>query len=124
MNVPSGFSDNDLQLMAQCVYAEARGEPYVGMVAVAAVILNRINSTDFPNTVSEVIFEPRAFEPVANGEIYNTPSDEARRAVLDAINGQDPTGHALYFFNPVTARSPWIWSRPQIKQIGKHIFAK
>lgn len=124
MNVPSGFSDNDIQLMAQCVYAEARGEPYVGMVAVAAVILNRVNSSDFPNTISEVIFEPRAFEPVANGEIYNNPSEEARRAVMDAINGQDPTGKALYFFNPATARSPWVWSRPQIKTIGKHVFAK
>ncbi|MDE5411950.1 cell wall hydrolase [Alkalihalobacillus sp. MEB203] len=124
MNVPAGFSDNDIQLMAQCVYAEARGEPYVGMVAVAAVILNRVNSEDFPNTISEVIYEPRAFEPVANGEIYNNPSEEARRAVMDAINGQDPTGHALYFFNPATARSPWVWSRPQIKTIGKHVFAK
>ncbi|WP_257008292.1 cell wall hydrolase [Bacillus sp. FJAT-45350] len=124
INVPSGMSDNDIQLMAQCVHAESRGEPYVGMVAVAAVILNRVNSSDFPNTISEVIFEPRAFEPVANGTIYNNPSDEARRAVLDAVNGQDPTGHALYFFNPSTARSPWIWSRPQIKTIGKHVFAK
>ncbi|OLO42589.1 spore cortex-lytic enzyme [Alkalihalophilus pseudofirmus] len=124
MNVPDGFSDNDIQLMSQCVYAEARGEPYVGMVAVAAVILNRVNSPDFPNTISEVIYEPRAFEPVANGEIYNNPSEEARRAVMDALNGQDPTGHALYFFNPATARSPWVWSRPQIKTIGKHVFAK
>jgi N-acetylmuramoyl-L-alanine amidase len=121
-NVPPGYSENDIQIMAQAVYGEARGEPYVGQVAVAAVIINRINSPTFPNTVSGVIFEPRAFTAVADGQIYMTPNETARRAVLDAINGQDPTGNAIYYFNPDTATSGWIWSRPQIKRIGKHIF--
>ncbi|WP_067836585.1 spore cortex-lytic enzyme [Amphibacillus sediminis] len=121
-NVPNGFSQNDIQLMAQAVYGEARGEPYEGQVAVAAVILNRIQSTTFPNTASSVIFEPLAFTAVADGQIYLEPDETARRAVLDAINGWDPTGEALYYFNPDTATSDWIWSRPQIKRIGKHIF--
>ncbi|MDQ0205896.1 spore cortex-lytic enzyme [Alkalicoccobacillus murimartini] len=121
-NVPSGYSDNDIRLMAQAVYGEARGEPYVGQVAVAAVIINRINSATFPNTVSEVIYEPRAFTAVADGQIYNEPDETARKAVIDALNGQDPTGNAIYYFNPVTATSDWIWSREQIKRIGKHIF--
>ena len=123
-NVPSGFSQNDIQLMANAVYGEARGEPYVGQVAVASVILNRVNSATFPNTVSGVIFEPRAFTAVADGQIWLTPNERAKEAVLDAINGWDPTGHALYYFNPDTATSAWIWGRPQIKQIGKHIFCK
>ncbi|UOE96439.1 spore cortex-lytic enzyme [Alkalihalobacillus sp. LMS39] len=122
MNVPSGFSDADLQLMAQAVYGEARGEPYIGQVAIAAVILNRINSPTFPNTVSGVIYEPRAFTAVADGQINLGADDNARRAVLDALNGQDPSGGATYYFNPDTATSGWIWSRPQIKRIGKHIF--
>ncbi|TES57711.1 spore cortex-lytic enzyme [Halalkalibacterium halodurans] len=121
-NVPAGYSDNDIQLMAQAVYGEARGEPYVGQVAVAAVILNRLNSPTFPDTVSGVIFEPLAFTAVADGQIYMTPDETARRAVLDALNGQDPSGGATYYFNPDTATSGWIWSRPQIKRIGKHIF--
>lgn len=123
-NVPNGFSQNDIQLMANAVYGEARGEPYTGQVAVAAVILNRIESASFPNTASGVIFEPRAFTAVADGQIWLTPNETARKAVLDAINGWDPTGNALYYFNPDTATSGWIWTRPQIKQIGKHIFCK
>lgn len=123
-NVPSGFSQNDIQLMANAVYGEARGEPYEGQVAVAAVILNRVKSASFPNTVSGVIFEPRAFTAVADGQIWLTPNDKAKQAVLDAINGWDPTGKAIYYFNPDTATSSWIWSRPQIKRIGKHIFCK
>lgn len=124
VNVPQGYSQNDIQLLANAVYGEARGEPYVGQVAVAAVILNRIESATFPNTVAGVIFEPRAFTAVADGQIYLTPNETAKEAVLDAINGWDPTGNALYYFNPDTATSSWIWSRPQIKQIGKHIFCK
>lgn len=124
INVPGGFSENDIRIMAQAVYGEARGEPYIGQVAVAAVILNRINSPTFPNTASGVIFEPRAFTAVADGQIYLEPNETARRAVIDAINGQDPSGHALYYFNPDTATSGWIWTRPQIKKIGKHIFCK
>lgn len=121
-NIPPGFSQNDIQLMANAVYGEARGEPYEGQVAVAAVILNRIDSQEFPNTPSGVIFEPGAFTAVADGQIWLTPNETAKRAVLDAINGWDPSDEALYYFNPVTATSKWIWTRPQIKQIGKHIF--
>ncbi|SFK01068.1 N-acetylmuramoyl-L-alanine amidase [Halobacillus dabanensis] len=124
VNVPSGYSQNDIQLMANAVYGEARGEPYVGQVAVAAVILNRIQSASFPNTASGVIFEPRAFTAVADGQIWLEPNDQAKEAVMDAINGWDPSGQATYYFNPQTATSDWIWSRPQIKQIGKHIFCK
>lgn len=121
-NTPAGFSQNDIQLMANAVHGEARGEPYEGQVAVAAVILNRVNSASFPNTVSGVIFEPLAFTAVADGQIWLTPNETAKRAVLDAINGWDPTNSALYYFNPDTATSAWIWTRPQIKRIGKHIF--
>lgn len=123
-NTPSGFSQNDIQLMANAVYGEARGEPYIGQVAVAAVILNRVNSATFPNTVSGVIFEPGAFTAVADGQIWLTPNETAKKAVLDAINGWDPSDNAMYYFNPDTATSAWIWTRPQIKQIGKHIFCK
>lgn len=124
VNVPQGYSQNDIQLMANAVYGEARGEPYVGQVAVAAVILNRVESSTFPNNVSGVIFEPRAFTAVADGQIWLTPNETAKQAVLDAVNGWDPTGNAEYYFNPDTATSAWIWSRPQIKKIGKHIFCK
>ena len=123
-NVPAGFSQNDIQLMANAVYGESRGEPYIGQVAVASVILNRVNSSSFPNSISGVIFEPRAFTAVADGQIWLTPNEQAKKAVIDAINGWDPTGEALYYFNPDTATSGWIWTRPQIKQIGKHIFCK
>lgn len=124
VNVPQGFSQNDINLMANAVHGEARGEPYEGQVAVAAVILNRVRSPIFPNSVSGVIFEPRAFTAVADGQIWLTPNDTAKRAVLDAINGWDPTGNAIYYFNPDTATSGWIWTRPQIKRIGKHIFCR
>ncbi|MFL6557222.1 MAG: cell wall hydrolase, partial [Bacillus sp. (in: firmicutes)] len=123
-NIPNGYSQNDIQLIANAVYGESRGEPYTGQVAVAAVILNRVNSATFPNTVSGVIFEPGAFTAVADGQIWLTPNENAKKAVLDAINGWDPTGEALYYFNPDTATSGWIWGRPQIKRIGKHIFCK
>ncbi|MBM7577454.1 spore cortex-lytic enzyme [Jeotgalibacillus terrae] len=122
MNLPKGYSEKDIQLMANAVYGEARGEPYEGQVAVAAVILNRIEDEAFPNTASGVIFEPLAFTAVADGQIWLTPNEQAKRAVMDAINGWDPSENALYYFNPVTATSKWIWSRPQIKQIGEHIF--
>ena len=123
-NLPGGYSQNDIQLMANAVYGEARGEPYTGQVAVAAVILNRVESASFPNTISGVIFEPRAFTAVADGQIWLTPNEKAKEAVLDAINGWDPSGNAEYYFNPDTATNKWIWSRPQIKKIGKHIFCK
>lgn len=124
VNVPSGYSQNDIKLMANAVHGEARGEPYVGQVAVAAVIINRVESQTFPNSVSGVIFEPRAFTAVSDGQIWLTPDDTAKQAVMDAMNGWDPSGNALYYFNPITATSDWIWSRPQIKEIGKHIFCK
>ncbi|HLS07385.1 MAG TPA: cell wall hydrolase, partial [Bacillota bacterium] len=124
VNVPQGYSQNDIQLMSNAVYGEARGEPYEGQVAVAAVILNRVKSPSFPNTIAGVIFEPRAFTAVADGQIWLTPNERAKEAVIDAINGWDPSGNAMYYFNPDTATSSWIWSRPQIKKIGKHIFCK
>ncbi|MGV3466940.1 MAG: spore cortex-lytic enzyme [Heyndrickxia sp.] len=123
-SVPNGYSQNDIKLMSNAVYGESRGEPYEGQVAVAAVILNRVESASFPNTVSGVIFQPGAFTAVADGQIWLTPNKTAEKAVMDALNGWDPTGNALYYFNPATATSKWIWSRPQIKQIGKHIFCK
>lgn len=123
-SVPGGYSQNDIQLMANAVYGESRGEPYIGQVAVAAVILNRVESPSFPNTISGVIFEPLAFTAVADGQIWLTPNEQAKNAVIDAMNGMDPTGQAEYYFNPDTATSKWIWTRPQIKKIGKHIFCK
>ncbi|QQE72946.1 spore cortex-lytic enzyme [Brevibacillus composti] len=119
-----GISENDLRLMANAVHGEARGEPYVGQVAVAAVILNRTRNPAFPNTPAGVIFEPRAFTAVADGQIWLTPNDTSRKAVRDALSGWDPTGGAIYYFNPDTATSAWIWTRPQIKRIGKHIFCR
>jgi N-acetylmuramoyl-L-alanine amidase len=124
VNMPGGYSQNDIQLMSNAVYGEARGESYIGQVAIAAVILNRLNSPTFPNTISGVIFEPLAFTAVADGQIWLTPNEQAKKAVLDAINGTDPTDGATYYFNPDTATSKWIWGRPQIKRIGKHIFCR
>jgi len=120
----SGFSANDIRLMANAVYGEARGEPYIGQVAIAAVILNRVKSPNFPDTPAGVIFEPRAFTAVADGQIWLTPNEQAKKAVQDALKGWDPSEGALYYFNPDTATSAWIWSRPQIKRIGKHIFCR
>lgn len=117
-----GLSDQDLKLMANAVYGEARGEPYEGQVAVAAVILNRVKSEAFPNSVSDVIFQPQAFTAVADGQIWLEPNESAIRAVQDALSGWDPSGGCIYYFNPATATSKWIWSRPQVKTIGKHIF--
>lgn len=119
-----GFSKNDIYLMASAVHGEARGEPYVGQVAVAAVILNRLESEKFPQSVSGVIFQPGAFTAVTDGQIWLTPNETAKKAVLDAINGWDPSNGCLYYFNPDTATSKWIWSRPQVKRIGKHIFCR
>jgi len=117
-----GLTENDIQIMANAVYGEARGEPYEGQIAVAAVIINRMKSQSFPNTIYGVIFQPGAFTAVADGQIWLTPNAKAREAVMDAINGQDPSGGCLYYFNPETATSKWIWTRTQIKTIGKHIF--
>ncbi|WP_084297773.1 spore cortex-lytic enzyme [Sporolactobacillus laevolacticus] len=123
-NLPQGYSKSDVNLMANAVYGESRGEPYIGQVAVSAVIINRVADPRFPNNISDVIFQPGAFTAVADGQIWLTPNDVAKRAVMDAINGWDPSNGALYYFNPETATSAWIWSRPQIGKIGKHIFCK
>jgi N-acetylmuramoyl-L-alanine amidase len=117
-----GVTDNDMKLMANAVYGEARGESFEGQVAVAAVILNRVKSASFPNTVSGVIFQPGAFTAVSDGQIYLTPNENAKNAVRQALAGWDPTNGCIYYFNPATATSAWIWSRPQYKTIGKHIF--
>jgi len=117
-----GLSENDLRLMANAVYGEARGEPYEGQVAVAAVILNRVRDENFPDSVSGVIFEPLAFTAVADGQIWLEPNERARQAVEAAVKGWDPTNGCLYYFNPATATSKWIWTRQQVMTIGKHIF--
>jgi N-acetylmuramoyl-L-alanine amidase len=119
-----GFSSQDLKMMANAVYGEARGEPYIGQVAVAAVILNRVDHPSFPSTPSGVIFQPGAFTAVADGQIWLTPNQNAVKAVQDALNGWDPSDGCIYYFNPVTATSKWIWSRPQYKKIGKHVFCR
>ncbi|GKV55453.1 spore cortex-lytic enzyme [Sporosarcina sp. NCCP-2222] len=121
-HLPSKYSEQDLKLMANAVYGEARGEPYEGQVAVAAVILNRVEHPDFPNTVGGVIFQPGAFTAVSDGQIWLEPNERAKEAVLDALNGWDPSENSIYYFNPITATSKWIWSRPQVKKIGLHIF--
>ncbi len=120
--IPPKYTERELQLLANAVYGEARGEPYEGQVAVAAVILNRLESSEFPNTISGIIFQPLAFTAVADGQIWLEPNQRAKEAVIDAMNGWDPSENALYYFNPKTATSKWIWSRPQIKKIGEHIF--
>lgn len=117
------LSLNEVEWVARAVHSEARGESYTGKVAVAAVIMNRIASDKFPNTAKEVIFDPRAFTAVDDGQLWLTPNDEARLAVRDAVRGWDPTHGSLYYFNPDTATSGWIWTRPQTTKIGKHIFA-
>jgi N-acetylmuramoyl-L-alanine amidase len=119
-----GYSKEDLQLMANAVYGESRGEPFEGKVAVAAVILNRVKSASFPNTIHGVIFQPGAFTAVSDGQIWLTPDESAMQAVHAAINGWDPTDGCEYYFNPKTATSKWIWSRPQYKTIGQHIFCR
>lgn len=115
-------SNSDLYLLSCCVYGEARGESYTGKVAVAAVILNRVKSSAFPNSISGVIYQNGAFTCVSDGQINMGTNDECTRAAQDAMNGWDPTGGAIYYFNPATATSKWIWSRPQLVTIGKHIF--
>lgn len=120
----NGLSPQDIDLIAKAVTGEARGEPYSGQVAVAAVILNRLDSNQFPDSPSSIIYEPLAFTAVADGQINMAPASSCKRAVYDALNGWDPSNGALYYFNPETATSEWIWGRPQIKKIGKHIFMR
>jgi len=117
---------SDVQLLARAINGEARGEPYEGQVAVGAVILNRVKAPNFPNTISGVIYQPGAFTAVSDGQINVALEDESTvvKAARDALNGWDPTGGAIYYFNPDTATNKWIWSRPHIKTIGKHRFCK
>ena len=120
----SAGNSNDINLLSKVVYAEARGEPYTGQVAVAAVVLNRVSNSSFPNTVAGVVYQSGAFDAVSDGQINLTPDSTARKAAQDAVNGWDPTYGCIYYFNPSTATSKWIWSRPQVITIGKHIFCK
>lgn len=115
---------NDLNLLARLVYGEARGEPYTGQVAVAAVVLNRVKSSSFPNTVAGVIYQSGAFDVVSDGQINLTPDSTAKKAAQDALNGWDPSYGAIYYFNPKTATNKWIWSRPATVTIGNHRFCK
>ena len=120
---PSQYTSSDLYLLAKTIYAESRGEPYTGQVAVGAVILNRVRSSQFPNTVSGVVYQKHAFTAVSDGQINLTPDNTAMRAAQDAVNGWDPTGGALYYYNPAVATSSWIFGRKTITVIGKHVFA-
>lgn len=121
-NSTTSHSESDVALLAKVISAEARGEPYTGQVAVGAVILNRIAHPSFPNSLAGVVYEPGAFTCMVDGQIDQPIADSAYRAARDALNGSDPTGGAIYYFNPVTATSAWIWSRPLITVIGNHRF--
>lgn len=113
---------NDLNLLARIISAESRGEPYVGQVAIGAVILNRIKHPSFPNSMAGVIYQPGAFSAINDGQFNQPVADISRRAAQDALNGVNPIGNAIYYYNPVTATNKWIRSRPIIKTIGKHVF--
>lgn len=117
-------SNNDLNLLAHLIYAEARGEPYTGQVAVGAVVLNRVKSSSFPNSVAGVIYQRGAFDVVSDGQINYSPNTTAINAARDALNGWDPTYGCIYYFNPNTATSKWIWSRPYVITIGSHRFCR
>ena len=122
----SSQATSDIQLMARAINGEARGEPYEGQVAVGAVILNRVKSSQFPNTVAGVIYQKGAFTAVSDGQINQPIAQDSTvyKAAQDAKNGWDPTGGCIYYFNPATATNKWIWSRPLVKTIGKHRFCK
>ena len=119
----NGFSSSEVYLLAKTIYAEGRGEPYTGQVAIGAVVLNRVRNSAFPNTISGVVYQKHAFTAVSDGQINLTPNETAMKAAKDAINGWDPTGGALYYYNPAVATSSWIFGRPTITVIGKHVFA-
>ena len=119
----SASYQGDVELLARLIHGEARGEPYVGMVAVGAVVMNRVRSSRFPNTIAGVIYQSGAFDAVKDGQINLTPSEQSRRAARDALNGWDPTNGCLYYYNPNTATSPWIWTREVRLNIGDHSFA-
>lgn len=117
-------NNNDLYLLARLVYGEARGEPYKGQVAVAAVVLNRVKSSSFPNSMSGVIYQSGAFSVVADGQINLSPNETAIKAARDAMNGWDPTGGCLYYYNPEKTTNKWMLSKPVLLTIGKHSFFK
>ncbi|NEW08076.1 spore cortex-lytic enzyme [Paenibacillus sp. SYP-B3998] len=114
----------DMDILAKVIYSEARGESYVGQVAVGAVVMNRLKSSQFPNTIQNIVFQEGAFTAVSDGQYWLRPDKTAYLAAQDAVRGWDPTKGAIYYFNPDTATSAWIWSRPQTLKIGSHIFAK
>lgn len=114
---------DEMDILAKVIYSEARGEPYEGQVAVGAVVMNRIQSPQFPDTIEGVVFQPGAFTAVADGQYWLVPNRTAYLAALDAVRGWDPSRGSLYYFNPDTATSAWIWTRPQNLKIGRHIFA-
>lgn len=118
----SGSYSNELQLLARLISAEARGEPYAGQVAVGAVVLNRVNHPSFPNTMASVIYQKGAFSCIDDGQWNEAIYDSAYKAAQEALNGSDPSGGAIYYYNPVKATNQWIRSRPIIKQIGSHLF--
>lgn len=120
----SASSSGDANLLAHIIHGEARGEPYTGQVAVGAVIINRTRDGRFPKTIAGVIYQPGAFDAVSDGQINMEPDSTARKAASDALNGWDPTSGCIYYWNPATATSKWIWSRPIMVQIGEHVFAK
>lgn len=119
----SSYTSSDLYLLAKCIYAEARGESYTGQVAVGAVILNRVRSSSFPNTISGVIYQKGAFTAVSDGQINLEPDSTAMNAASDALNGWDPTYGCIYYYNPAVATSSWIFGRKTVTTIGKHVFA-
>lgn len=119
----NGYTSSDVYLMAKAIYAEGRGESYTGQVAIGAVIMNRVKSPDFPNTVAGVIYQKGAFTAVADGQINLEPNQTAYNAARDAMNGWDPTYGCLYYYNPAVATSSWIFSRETVTVIGKHVFA-
>ncbi|RCX18790.1 N-acetylmuramoyl-L-alanine amidase [Anaerobacterium chartisolvens] len=120
----ANWKSSDVKLLAHLIHGEARGEPYTGKVAVAAVVMNRIRDSRFPKTISGVIYQPGAFDAVADGQINLEPDDSSRKAARDALNGWDPSYGCIYYYNPSTATSNWIWTRQIIVKIGKHNFAK
>jgi len=118
------YSNQDMEYLASLVYGEARGEPFEGQVAVAAVVLNRVASAQFGDSVADVIFEPGAFTAVDDGQFYLKPDHSSYQAVQAAIRGWDPSGEALYYWNPSTATNKWVWSRTIVTRIGQHVFAR
>ncbi len=127
IGLPTGQSSqttSDVNLLARIINGEARGESYTGQVAVGAVVLNRVRSSSFPNTIAGVIYQPGAFTAVSDGQINKPVVQSCYNAARDALNGWDPSGGALYYYNPATATSDWIWSRPVVARIGNHVFCK